>query len=89
MSEVFISVSQDLARILRVSEKDLPKVVRLYLAIELYREGKISLGKAAEIARVTRWEMMEILASKGIPLQYDEEDLKEDVETLEFQIPDH
>ena len=83
MSEVFVSVPQDLARILRVSEKDLPKVVRLYLAIELYREGKISLGKAAEIARVTKWEMMEILASKGIPLQYDEEDLKEDVETLE------
>ncbi|ALM76353.1 UPF0175 family protein [Thermococcus barophilus] len=83
MSEVFVSVPQDLARILRVSEKDLPKVVRLYLAIELYREGKISLGKAVEIARVTKWEMMEILASKGIPLQYDEEDLKEDVETLE------
>ena len=83
MSEVFVSVPQDLTRILRVSEKDLPKVVRLYLAIELYREGKISLGKAAEIAKVSKWEMMEILASKGIPLQYDEEDLKEDVETLE------
>ncbi len=83
MSEVFVSVPQDLTRILRVSEKDLPKVVRLYLAIELYREGKISLGKAAEIAKVSKWKMMEILASKGIPLQYDEEDLKEDVETLE------
>jgi len=83
MSEVFVPVPQDLTRILRVSEKDLPKVVRLYLAIELYREGKISLGKAAEIAKVSKWEMMEILASKGIPLQYDEEDLKEDVETLE------
>ncbi|AGK61338.1 hypothetical protein Asulf_01347 [Archaeoglobus sulfaticallidus PM70-1] len=26
---------------------------------------------------------MEILASKNIPLQYDDEDLKEDIETLE------
>ncbi|MFA4720662.1 UPF0175 family protein [Pyrococcus kukulkanii] len=43
----------------------------------------VSLGKAAEIAGVSKWEMMEILASKGIPLQYSEEDLRGDVKTLE------
>lgn len=64
-------------------ETELPKLVKVYLAIELYREGIVSLGKAAEIAGVSKWEMMEILASKGIPLQYSEEDLREDVKTLE------
>ncbi|GAB6101011.1 UPF0175 family protein [Thermococcus atlanticus] len=83
MNEVLVSLPQDLARILRVSEKELPRAVRIYLALELYREGMVSLGKAAEIAGVSRWEVMEILALKGIPLQYDEEDLKEDIETLE------
>ncbi len=83
MSEITISIPQDLARILGVKEKELPRLVKLYLATELYREGKVSLGKAAEIAEVSKWEMMEVLALKGIPLQYDEEDLKEDVETLE------
>jgi len=83
MSKVTISIPQDLARILGVRVKELPRLVKLYLATELYREGKVSLGKAAEIAEVSKWEMMEVLASKGIPLQYDEEDLKEDVETLE------
>lgn len=83
VDEVLVPVPQDLARILRISEKELPKTVRIYLAIELYREGVISLGKAAEIAGVSRWEMMEILASKGVSIQYDEEDLREDVETLE------
>ncbi|MFA4640530.1 UPF0175 family protein [Pyrococcus kukulkanii] len=43
----------------------------------------VSLGKAAEIAGVSKWEMIEILASKGIPLQYSEEDLREYVKTLE------
>ena len=33
----------------------------------------MSLGKAAEIAGVSKWEMMEILASKNIPIQYDAE----------------
>ncbi|NJE62100.1 UPF0175 family protein [Thermococcus sp. 21S7] len=83
MNEILVSFPQDLARILRVSGKELPKTVRIYLALELYREGIVSLGKAAEIAGVSRWEMMEILTSKGIPLQYNEEDLKEDIETLE------
>ena len=83
MSKVTISIPQDLARILGVRVNELPRIVKLYLATELYREGKVSLGKAAEIAELSKWEMMEILASKGIPLQYDEEDLKEDVETLE------
>ncbi|NJE25877.1 UPF0175 family protein [Thermococcus sp. MV5] len=83
MSEVSVSIPQDLIRILKISERDLPRMVRLYLVIELYREGKISLGKAAEIAGITRWEMMEVLSSKGVPLQYDEDDLKEDIDTLE------
>ncbi|RLF87846.1 UPF0175 family protein [Thermococci archaeon] len=83
MSEILVSIPQDLAIILKVNERELPKLVKVYLAIELYREGIVSLGKAAEIAGVSKWEMMEILASKGIPLQYSEEDLREDVKTLE------
>ncbi|WP_342764700.1 UPF0175 family protein [Thermococcus sp. Bubb.Bath] len=55
----------------------------MYLAVELYREGVVSLGKAAEIAGVSKAEIMEILASKGISLSYTEEDLQEDIETLE------
>ena len=73
----------DLVRILKVKDEEVPKLVRLYLAIELYREGKVSLGKAAEIAGVSKWEMMEILASKNIPIQYDVKDLERDIKTLE------
>lgn len=35
-------------------------------AIELYKEGAVSLGKAAEIAGVTTVEFKDILADKGI-----------------------
>lgn len=83
MGEVTVVIPSDLSRILRVDEKQLPKLVGIYLAVELYREGVVSLGKAAEIAGVTKAEMMEILASKGVPLNYTEEDLQEDIETLE------
>ena len=83
MEELSVKIPKDLIRILKVRDEDVSKLVRLYLAVELYREGKVSLGKAAEIAEVTKWEMMEILASKGVPIQYDVKDLEKDIETLE------
>ncbi len=39
---------------------------RLYLAIEQYQKGKISLGKAAERANKSLSEMMDLLAELGI-----------------------
>ena len=84
-----VKVPRDLVRILKVRDEVVPKVVRLYLAIELYREGKVSLGKASEIAEVSKWEMMEILASKNIPIQYDVEDLEKDIKTLEVALCIH
>ncbi len=42
---------------------------RMYVfpaAIELYKEGKISLGKASEMVGVTTIEFKEILANRGI-----------------------
>ncbi|WP_297072989.1 UPF0175 family protein [Thermococcus sp.] len=83
MGEVTVTVPSDLVRILKVDRDEVPRVVRLYLAVELYREGLISLGKAAEIAGLSKWEMMEVLASKGVPLNYNRRDLEEDIEILE------
>ncbi|MCZ7383902.1 MAG: UPF0175 family protein [Candidatus Methanoperedens sp.] len=53
------------------------------MSVELYREGLVSIGKAAEIANVSIWEMLEILARKKIPLNYYSEDLEADIKTLE------
>ena len=83
MEEISVKVPRDLVRILKVKDEEVPKLVKLYLAIELYSEGKVSLGKAAEIAGVSKWEMMEIIASKNIPIQYDVKDLERDIKTLE------
>ncbi len=83
MEWISVKVPRDLVRILKVRDAEVPKLVRLYLAIELYREGMVSLGKDAEIAGVSMWEMMEILASRNVPIQYDVEDLEKDIKTSE------
>ena len=39
--------------------------------VELYREGKLSLGKAAEVAGVrNKWEMLMLLNEKGVVIDY-------------------
>lgn len=68
---------------LKVKEADLNRFVRQALAVELYREGRLSLGKAAELAGAwNKWEMIMLLNEKGVPLDYSAEDAPNDVETL-------
>ncbi len=82
METVSIDFPRDLINIFKIRDKDFPHKVRETLSAELYREGLVSIGKAAEIAKVSIWEMLEILARKKIPLNYYSEDLEADINTL-------
>ena len=46
--------------------RDLVELGKIYFAIIQYRENRISIGKAAEIAGLTISEMMELLSKLGI-----------------------
>ncbi len=53
MSDISVKVSEDLSDILGLeSGEDIQKESLLLIALELYREGRISAGKAAEIADI-------------------------------------
>ena len=53
------------------------------LAVELYREGRLSLGKAAELAGArSKWEMLMLLSERGVPLDYSANDAETDLKTL-------
>lgn len=56
---------------------------RIEEALKLYAEGRVSLWKAARLAGISLWEMMEIAAIRKIPAQYGERELKEDLKALE------
>jgi Arc/MetJ-type ribon-helix-helix transcriptional regulator len=47
------------------------------LAVDLYRKGKISLSRAAEISGVGYEKMKEILTARGIPISRGPGDLSE------------
>jgi len=60
---------------------EIEKDVKLILAIELFRRGIISLGRAAEIAEVPIQDFIyELMLRKISPFKYDDEELIEELE---------
>lgn len=53
------------------------------LAIRLYQKGLLSFGKARKLASLSKWEFHELLSQEGIKRSYDEEELEDDLATLE------
>ena len=56
--------------------------LRSELAIHLYEQGRLSVGKAHELAGLSLWEFRQLLAARGIPAHVGVEDLERDLETL-------
>lgn len=55
------------------------KEYKVRKALEKYREGRVSLWKAAGLAGITYREALEEARRRNIPFQYREEDLERDV----------
>ncbi|MBI2134823.1 UPF0175 family protein [Candidatus Woesearchaeota archaeon] len=49
-------------------------------AVEKYSEGRVSMEKAAELADISIWKFLDILKEKKMPLRYDLEDIKREIE---------
>lgn len=84
-------IAKDLKEIEGEEKTDRATVVRKLLAraiqqwkmeraLRLYREGKVTLWRAAKLAGVTLREMMDLAAKEGIQFQYTRKDLEEDIE---------
>ena len=59
-----------------------PQELKRELSIYLFQQGKLSFGKAREMAGMTVWAFQQLLGSRGIPVHYNVEDYEEDLNTL-------
>ena len=55
---------------------------RLDLAVGMFTERRITMGRAAEIARIPQLDFQRELGRRGIAIHYDVEDLQADLGTL-------
>jgi len=73
-----LEVPQDILDSARMTLSEL----RVEMAIYLYAQGRLSVGKARELASKSLWEFRQLLASRCISPHYDETDLDQDLSTL-------
>jgi predicted HTH domain antitoxin len=80
MATLTIELPENIVSALHQSPDELEKDVRLAAAIEWYRRGLISQGRAAEVAEVPRVDFMAELASRKIDVVHvDLDELKREL----------
>ena len=73
----------DLVRAANLNTSDLSKEAAKLLALELFREDKVSLGRAAELCQTPLAAFMDFAAQHEVsPLRYGESELEEDRQAL-------
>ena len=82
MSSEFEYMVLEIPREIPLVTKMTPAELKQELAFALFAQGKISFGKARELAGLTVWQFQNELGSRALAMHYDRQDLAEDVATL-------
>ena len=83
MQTVNVEIPEELVRAAGWNFDDLSSEAVRLLALELYREDRITLGRAAELCQMAVERFMEFSARHDVPLHYGIRDLEEDRRTLD------
>jgi predicted HTH domain antitoxin len=81
MIKTEIQLPVDVLYSLGIDKARIEYFVKKNFLLELYREGRISLGRMATLLGVSRTEMLGIMKDSNIPLNYGVSELDEDIET--------
>jgi predicted HTH domain antitoxin len=73
-----ITLPEELLQLAQMSEAEMMREI----AIMLFEQGRISLGKGAQLAGMHKMDFQSLLASRDICVHYDLEDYQADVERL-------
>ncbi len=81
MATLHVTFPDDVFAALKKSPGEVEKEVRLAAAIDWYRRGLISQGRAAELAGLARADFLDELAARKIDVfQIDMEELAKEIE---------
>jgi len=80
--QVTIELPEDVLPILRTNPTDFVAEMRLAAAVKWYEQGRISQGKGAELANLSRQQFIDALARYGVsPIQITPEQLEQELRT--------
>lgn len=80
---ISVDFPNDILLALNESENDLKKRIKITLAIQLYKLQKLTIGKAAQLSGMSRFEFEKELSKNKISISnLNEEDVLSDIEKL-------
>ena len=77
-STISIEIPREIVHATRMK----PNELKIELALALFQQGKLSFGKARQMAGLTIWAFQQLLGSREIAVHYDISDYEEDRATL-------
>lgn len=81
---ISINLPADILLTLNETENELRQRIRLSLAIQLYKAQKLTVGKAAQIAELSRLQFENVLSENEIPISnLTADEVMHDIEKLQ------
>ena len=81
MGAVQVELGQDLVGLLEELHRPVKEAARELIVLELYRQGEVSSGRAAELLGMQRGDFIHYASARGIPyLQLSGEELRREAE---------
>jgi predicted HTH domain antitoxin len=78
--KIIFKVPEDVLASLKVGVKRLEFDMRRSLALQYFRNRRLSMGKAAKLAGMNRFDFMDYLSNEGVVVfDYDENDMQEEL----------
>ena len=74
-----LAIPDSILRAIRLPEQRIEKELLCELAVSLYAQDLLSLGKARELAQLSKYEFGQLLAQRGIQRHYGAEELADDL----------
>jgi predicted HTH domain antitoxin len=74
-----IEIPRDVLESARLTSAEL----KLELALSLYAQRRLSIGKARELAGMSLWAFRQQLAARQIPVHLDSDDIEDEIATLQ------
>ena len=79
MATVILDLPADLVSVAKLDQRNVSQEAAKFIALELFREGTVSLGRAAELCTTPLAAFMDFAANHGVPpLNYGIEQFDED-----------
>lgn len=79
---ITIEIPDKIALALNLPEKQIQQALRKLLAVKLYENGVLGIGKARELAQVSKLGFLALLKEEKVPVNFDEEELNQDLKQI-------